>query len=79
MADQRERYFKDMALVGGPEVRSKVLITYPVWNQFRKKLDWKQAEKHILKTKSLGEIASCGTDYGFIYLRLTYIRDLAIS
>ena len=142
MADQREQYFKEMALDGEPEMRSKVLITYPVWNQYRKKLgwmpdfsphvdvgidkapgrnayseevdvwgcrwiyplealdgqcmshalaswddladyippdpdeftDWKKAEKDISKAKSLGEIARGGTDHGFIYLRLTYLR-----
>lgn len=36
--------------------------------------DWKQAEKNIEKAKSEGRVAHGGTDHGFIYLRLTYLR-----
>ncbi len=36
--------------------------------------DWKQAKENIEKTKSRGGIAHGGTDHGFIYLRLTYLR-----
>ena len=36
--------------------------------------DWKQARKNIEKAKSEGRITSGGTDHGFIFLRLTYLR-----
>ena len=36
--------------------------------------DWKQAKINIENTKSKGGIASGGTDHGFIFLRLTYLR-----
>lgn len=39
-----------------------------------KHTNWEQAEKSIENTKSEGKVASGGTDHGFIFLRLTYLR-----
>lgn len=36
--------------------------------------DWEQARKNIEATKAAGNVASGGTDHGFIFLRLTYLR-----
>jgi len=36
--------------------------------------DWEQAKKNIENTKSQDGIAHGGTDHGFIFLRLTYLR-----
>jgi len=36
--------------------------------------DWEQAKKNIDNAKSSGRIAHGGTDHGFIFLRLTYLR-----
>lgn len=36
--------------------------------------DWKQAKINAENTKSRGGIASGGTDHGFVFLRLTYLR-----
>jgi len=36
--------------------------------------NWEQAKKNIEKTKSEGKVAWGGTDHGFIFLRLTYLR-----
>lgn len=36
--------------------------------------DWKKAEEDIKNTKLAGRIAHGGTDHGFIFLRLTYLR-----
>ena len=143
MANQRERFLKNMLLDGDPKVHSHVSITYPVWDQYKEKLDWmlgfssnvgvginkspgrkaysevtdvwgcrwiyplealdgqcighpvaswddhlakyvppdpdaftdwKQAKENIEKTKSQGGVSHGGTDHGFIFLRLTYLR-----
>ncbi|HIE28058.1 TPA: hypothetical protein EYP66_12300 [Candidatus Poribacteria bacterium] len=36
--------------------------------------DWEQAKENVKKTRSRGGVAHGGTDHGFIYLRLTYLR-----
>ena len=36
--------------------------------------DWQQAKKNVERTKSQGSKAQGGTDHGFIFLRLTYLR-----
>jgi len=36
--------------------------------------DWAQAEKNVAETKAKGNVAWGGTDHGFIFLRLTYLR-----
>jgi len=36
--------------------------------------DWKQAKENIEKAKLEGRVTSGGTDHGFIFLRLTYLR-----
>jgi len=36
--------------------------------------DWKQAKQNIEKAKLEGRISHGGTDHGFIFLRLTYLR-----
>lgn len=36
--------------------------------------DWKQARENIRKANEEGRISSGGTDHGFIFLRLTYLR-----
>ena len=36
--------------------------------------NWEQAKTNIAKTKSEGRVAWGGTDHGFIFLRLTYLR-----
>lgn len=36
--------------------------------------DWKKAEEDVKNTKLTGRIAHGGTDHGFIFLRLTYLR-----
>jgi len=142
MANERERFCKEMNLEGDALVRSSVSITYPVWNEYKEKLDWlesfsphvsvgmsrspgrkayseetdrwgchwiyplealdgqcirhpvefwsdlatyqppnpddftdwKQAKENVENTKSNGGVAHGGTDHGFIYLRLTYLR-----
>jgi hypothetical protein len=142
MADEREKFFKNMNLEGDGHVHSSISITYPVWNEYKEKLDWlekfsphvsvgisrspgrkayseetdrwgcrwiyplealdgqcighpvaswsdfatyeppnpddftdwEQAKKNVENTKSRGGIAHGGTDHGFIYLRLTYLR-----
>jgi hypothetical protein len=142
MANEREKFFKNMNLEGDGIVRSNISITYPVWNEYREKLDWlenfsphvsvgmsrspgrkayseetdrwgchwiyplealdgqcighpipswndlaayqppnpddftdwEQARKNVENTKSKGGVAHGGTDHGFIYLRLTYLR-----
>ena len=60
-------------------------VKHPVasWSDLRsyqppdpdKHTDWKQAEKNIQRAKSEGRIAHGGTDHGFIFLRLTYLRS----
>jgi len=142
MADEREKFFKEMNLDGDGYVRSSISITYPVWQAHGEKLnwlegfspyvsvgisrspgreayseetdrwcchwiyplealdgqcighpvaswsdlatyqppnpddftDWEQAKKKFENTKSQGGVAHGGTDHGFIYLRLTYLR-----
>jgi len=142
MASHRERFFKEMALDGDPCVRSHVSITYPVWDQYKERLDWmqgfspymgvgiskspgrkayseetdrwgchwiyplealdgqcighpvaswddlakyvppdpdtftdwKQQKINFEKNKSQGGVNHGGTDHGFIFLRLTYLR-----
>ena len=142
MSDQRENYFRNMRLEGDPHVHSHISITYPVWDQYKKRLDWlegfsphvsvgisrsssreansevtdiwgchwiyplealdgacighpipswsdlsayqppnpddftdwEKARSDIENTKSKGGIAHGGTDHGFIFLRLTYLR-----
>lgn len=36
--------------------------------------DWEKAKENVEKTKSQSGVAHGGTDHGFIYLRLTYLR-----
>jgi len=36
--------------------------------------DWDQARKDVEEAKAEGKVASGGTDHGFIFLRLTYLR-----
>jgi len=142
MATARERFFMQMALEGEPEVRSGIGISYPVWKEYKERLDWlegfskyvsvgisrspdraaysevtdmwgchwiyplealdgqcighpvaswdalksyqppnpdnftdwKQAKQNIEKANSNGDVTSGGTDHGFIFLRLTYLR-----
>lgn len=142
MPSERERFFKQMALDGEPEVQSHISITYPVWKEYGNKLDWletfsphvrvgigrqssrqanseetdrwgcrwryplesldglcvehpvaswadlkryrppnpdaytdwEQARKNAERAKAEDRIASGGTDHGFIFLRLTYLR-----
>lgn len=143
MANNREKFYRDMNLDGDPYVRSHISITYPVWDKYRERLnwlegfssyvsvgisrspgrkayseetdrwgchwiyplealdgqcighpiaswsdlanyqppdpeaftDWKQAKTNIENTKSQDGVAHGGTDHGFIYLRLTYLRS----
>ena len=42
-------------------------------------VDWDQARKNIEEAKGKGEVASGGTDHGFIFLRLTYLRGFEDS
>ncbi len=42
-----------------------------------KHTDWKQAEKNIQEARSQGKVAHGGTDHGFIFLRLTYLRGFS--
>jgi len=142
MANNREKFFKDMNLEGDRHVYSNISITYPLWKKYGERLnwlegfspyvsvgisrasgreayseatdtwgcrwiyplealdgqciehpvaswadlatyqppnpdnftDWEQAKKNVENTKSQGNIAWGGTDHGFIYLRLTYLR-----
>jgi len=142
MSNQRERYFKNIELEGDPLVHSSIYITYPVWEQYKERLDWlekfspnvsagigrssscaansevtdvwgchwiyplesldginighpvepltdlknyqppdpdkftdwEQARKNIENTKANGGVAHGGTDHGFVFLRLTYLR-----
>ena len=37
---ERERFEREMALQGEPEVKSHLHITYPVWKEFGHRLDW---------------------------------------
>lgn len=39
-----------------------------------KHTDWEKAKKNIEKAKEVGKVARGGTDHGFIFLRLTYLR-----
>ncbi|MBC8456737.1 MAG: hypothetical protein H8D67_01920 [Deltaproteobacteria bacterium] len=39
-----------------------------------KHTNWEQAKKNIENTRSEGKVARGGTDHGFIFLRLTYLR-----
>ena len=36
--------------------------------------DWKAEEEKIRKAKEQGNVASCGSEHGFFFLRLTYLR-----
>ncbi len=36
--------------------------------------DWRQAEKDVRQAKAAGRVAWGGTDHGFLFLRLTYLR-----
>jgi len=39
--------------------------------------DWEAASERIERSKSAGRVARGGTDHGFIYLRLTYLRGFS--
>ncbi len=59
-------------------------IEHPIisWNRLKdyippdpeKFTDWKKTEEDIKNTKLAGRVAHGGTDHGFIFLRLTYLR-----
>jgi len=142
MITERERFFKETALEGEPEVRSHIHIWYQVWHEYEDQLrwienfspyvsigidrkpnriagsewidpwgckwyypleshdgqcvyhpillwsdiksyvppdpdkytDWKQAERNIRDAKIHGKVTHGGTDHGFVFLRLTYLR-----
>ena len=63
----------DGQCLGHPVASWSDLVTYqpPNPDDFT---DWEQALKNIDNTKSQGGVAWGGTDHGFIYLRLTYLR-----
>lgn len=42
-----------------------------------KHTDWEQAKKNVEKARSEGRVSSGGTDHGFIFLRLTYLRGFS--
>ena len=66
------------------ESHDGLCVRHPIasWSELRnyqppnpdKHTNWEQAKKNIENTKSEGKIASGGTDHGFIFLRLTYLR-----
>ena len=142
MENEREKFFRQINLKGDKCVRSHISITYPVWKEYREKLDWlegfspyvsvgigrspgrkandeltdswgchwiyplesldgqcighpidswndlgiyqppdpddftdwEQAKQSAEHTKSQGRVVHGGTDHGFIFLRLTYLR-----
>jgi uroporphyrinogen decarboxylase len=142
MITEREKFFKESALDGEPEVRSHIHIWYQVWQEYEDQLkwidnfspyvsigvdrkpsrpaggegtdawgckwfypleshdglvvghpipswsdlksytppdpdkytDWKQAKQNIENAKLEGRVTHGGTDHGFIFLRLTYLR-----
>ena len=142
MMTERERFQREMALAGEPEVKSHIHITYPVWKEYGDKLswlegfsehvevgigrtpgraansevtdrwgchwlyplesldgictchpvaawadlpayvppdpeeftDWNVERDRIATTHERGQVAGGGTDHGFIFLRLTYLR-----
>jgi len=139
---ERERFFRELDLDGDGTVNSDVGITYPVWNEYKERLDWmerfsryvhvgtsrtpsrpayskwtdpwgcewlyplesldglvmrhpvaewdaltsykgpnsaeftdwSEVEKKFKAAKARGEVARGGTDHGFVFLRLTYLR-----
>ncbi len=40
MVTAKERFLREMALEGEPEVRSHISITYPVWKEYGERLNW---------------------------------------
>lgn len=69
------------------ESHDGLCVGHPIasWSDFKtyqppdpdKHTDWKQAAENIKKTKAAGKVASGGTDHGFIFLRLTYLREFS--